>query len=93
MLGICSTVLGAQDKLCSLEYELFAAVRALVAENSARIQKTAALLAESDVYLSLATVAEKNRYVKPHIDSGDEIDIKDGRHPVVEQFCRDYKYN
>ena len=84
-----STILGASDKLCSLEYELFSAVRSLVAENSARIQKTAALLAESDVYLSLATVAAKNRYVKPEIDSGDEIDIKDGRHPVVEQFCRD----
>ena len=84
-----SVILGASDKLCSLEYELFAAVRSLVAENSARIQKTAALLAESDVYLSLATVAAKNRYVKPEINSSDEIEIKDGRHPVVEQFCRD----
>ena len=84
-----STILGASDKLSSLEYELFCEIRNKVAENSQRIQKTAALLAKTDVYLSLATVAAKNRYVKPEINSSDEIDIKDGRHPVVEQFCRD----
>ena len=84
-----STVLGASDKLCSLEYELFCDIRNKVAENSQRIQKTASLLAKTDVYLSLATVAAKNRYIKPEINSSDGIDIKDGRHPVVEQFCRD----
>ena len=82
-------VLGASDKLCSLEYELFCDIRATVADNSVRIQKTAALLAETDVYYSLATVAAKNRYVRPEITSGDEIDIRDGRHPVVEQFVKD----
>ena len=82
-------VLGASDKLCSLEYELFCDVRATVADNSVRIQKTAALLAETDVYYSLATVAAKNRYVRPEITSSDEIDIRDGRHPVVEQFVKD----
>ena len=82
-------VLGASDKLCSLEYELFCDIRATVADNSVRIQKTAALLAETDVYYSLATVAAKNRYVRPEIASNDEIDIRDGRHPVVEQFVKD----
>ena len=82
-------VLGASDKLCSLEYELFCDIRATVAENSVRIQKTASLLAETDAYYSLATVAAKNRYVRPEITSTDEITIKDGRHPVVEQFVKD----
>ena len=82
-------VLGASDKLCSLEYELFCDIRATVADNSTRIQKTAALLAETDVYYSLATVAAKNRYVRPEITSNDEIDLRDGRHPVVEQFVKD----
>ncbi len=82
-------VLGASDKLCSLEYELFCEIRATVADNSTRIQKTAALLSETDVYYSLATVAAKNRYVRPEITSSDEIDVRDGRHPVVEQFVKD----
>ncbi len=84
-----ATILGAADKICALEYELFQAVRAFVAEQSARIQKTAALLAELDVYLSLATVASKNKYVCPEVDQSDVIEIKDGRHPVVEQFVKD----
>ena len=83
------TILGAADKICALEYELFQEVRNFVSEQSARIQKTAALLAEVDVYLSLATVASKNRYVRPEIDQSDVIEIKDGRHPVVEQFVKD----
>ena len=82
-------VLGASDKLCSLEYELFCDVRSTVADNSVRIQKTASLLAETDAYYSLATVAAKNRYVRPDIEATDEIVIKDGRHPVVEQFVKD----
>ncbi len=82
-------ILGATDKLCSLEYDLFCEVRSYVAENSERIQKTAGLIAQVDAYLSLANAAAKNRYVKPEVDSSDEIIIKDGRHPVVEQFVKD----
>lgn len=82
-------VLGASDKLCSLEYDIFCGIRAIVAENSSRIQKAAALLAEIDVYFSLATVAAKNRYVRPVVNATDDIIIKDGRHPVVEQFVKD----
>ena len=84
-----ATVLGAADRICALEYELFQGVRNFVAEQSARIQRTAALLAELDAYLSLATVASKNKYVRPEIDQSDVIEIKDGRHPVVEQFVKD----
>ncbi|MBQ3014329.1 MAG: DNA mismatch repair protein MutS, partial [Clostridia bacterium] len=84
-----STILGAKDRSVALEYELFQQVRTFVAEQSVRIQKTAALLAELDVYRSLAVVATKNKYVRPEITQGDEIIIKDGRHPVVEQFVKD----
>ncbi len=83
------TILGASDKICALEYELFQKIRNFVSEQSSRIQKTAALLATLDAYLSLATVAAKNKYVRPEVDSGDVIEIKDGRHPVVEQFVKD----
>ncbi len=82
-------VLGASDKLCALEYDIFCSIRAAVAENSTRIQNVASLLAQIDAYYSLATVAAKNRYVRPYIDNTDEITIKDGRHPVVEQFVKD----
>jgi len=82
-------ILGAGDRLCTLEYELFQQVRVFVAANSVRLQRTAALLAELDAYLSLATVASKNKYVRPEITQSEVIDIKDGRHPVVEQFVKD----
>ncbi len=84
-----ATILGATDKICSLEYEIFQQIRSVVAENSERIQETAAFLSLVDVYLSLATVASKNKYVCPEIDLSDIITIKEGRHPVVEQFVKD----
>ena len=84
-----ATVLGAADKVCALEYEVFQQIRNYVAEQSSRIQKTAALLAEIDSYLSLATVACKNKFIRPEVDQTDVIRIKDGRHPVVEQFVKD----
>ncbi len=78
-----ATILGAEDKVCSLEYELFQQVRARVAENSERIRKAAELMSLVDVYLSLATVASKNKYTCPEVDPGEVITIKEGRHPVV----------
>ncbi len=84
-----STILTASDKLTSLEYDAFQKIRADIASKSARIQKIAALLATIDCYYSLATVAARNRYVKPEVDISDVIYIKDGRHPVVEQFVKD----
>lgn len=84
-----ATILGAKDKLCALEYEIFNRVRGFVADRSERIQKTAALLAEADVYRSLASVAARNQYVRPEVAEDDRISIKDGRHPVVEKFVKD----
>ena len=84
-----ATVLGSEDKINSLEYEIFTRVREFVAENSDRVLGTANLLATLDAYFSLATVAAKNRYVRPEVDNSDIIDIRDGRHPVVEQFVKD----
>ena len=84
-----ATILGAEDKAHALEYELFQEVRGKVADESERIQKVAVLLAKLDAYLSFADVAARNKYVCPEVDGGDEIRIKDGRHPVVEQFVKD----
>ena len=84
-----STILGAADKLRSLEYELFVGIRETVGEASDRIRTSAAALAATDVYVALADVAVQNGYVCPFVDGGDVVDIKDGRHPVVEQFVRD----
>ena len=83
------TILGAADKVCTLEYNLFQEIRERIANESERIRKTANLVATIDVYNSLATVAIKNNYIKPEIDDSNVIDIKDGRHPVVEQFVKD----
>ena len=84
-----STILGAKDKLCAIEYELFCDIRNYVSKNSHRVQKVAAIMAQLDVYYSLATVAAKNDYVRPEVNGLDKIYIKDGRHPVVEQFVKD----
>ncbi len=83
------TILGAEDKLHSLEYDLFQQIRGTVAAAGERLQATAAHLAELDVYLSLATVASVNRYVRPTVDMSDTVMIREGRHPVVEQFVKD----
>lgn len=83
-------VLGAEEKIAVLEKEIFAAVRKAVAAHGARVQKTARLLGELDVYAALAEVASKNDYVRPVLTGGDEIYIRQGRHPVVEQQCRPF---
>ena len=84
-----ATILGAKDKLCALEYELFNHVRDFVAQREARVRRTATLLSEVDVFQSLAAVASRYQYVRPDITDGDTITIKDGRHPVVERFVKD----
>lgn len=81
-------VLGAKEKLCTLEYELFQQLREFIASNLHRVQKTAVILSKLDVYVSLADVAKKNNYVCPEVDNSDIIDIKDGRHPVVEKYMK-----
>lgn len=77
-------ILGAEDKLFSLEYELFNQIRERITEEVVRIQNTAKQIATIDVFTSLAFVAEHNNYIKPKINEKGLIDIKDGRHPVVE---------
>ncbi len=84
-----ATILGANDKLAAMEYSIFQQIREYLAENSARIQQSASMLAKLDVYISLATVAAKNRYVCPELAIDGRIDIKNGRHPVVEKFISD----
>ena len=79
-------ILGAEDKLYALEYELFSNVRDKVGQEVIRIQRTAKAIAGLDVFASLALVAERNHYVRPKVNEGGIIDIKGGRHPVVEQM-------
>ena len=82
-------ILGAEDKLFSLEYSLFCQVRDSVANEVLRIQKTARAIAGIDVLASLSSVATRNNYVKPNVNEKGIIDIKNGRHPVVEKMMRD----
>ncbi len=79
-------ILGAEDKLAGLEYELFALLREKVAGEVSRIQKTAKAVAKLDVLCSLAYVAEQNHYCRPKLNERGTIDIKKGRHPVVEKM-------
>ena len=79
-------ILGAEEKIFKLEYDLFLEIRSKVAEQTQKIQKTAELVAILDVLLSLKEVAEKFNYVRPQVDLNDEITIEDGRHPVIENI-------
>lgn len=79
-------ILGAEEKLFSLEYDLFAMIRDQIGAEVRRIQDTAKALAKIDVYTSLAFVAERNHYVRPNINTKGILSIKGGRHPVVEQM-------
>ena len=80
------TILGAEDKLYALEYEIYCEVREQIAAQVERIQMTAKAIAQVDVLASLALIAERNNYVRPKINEQGVIDIKDGRHPVVEKM-------
>ena len=87
-----STVLGARDRRCALEYELFCEIRDYLAKRVDRIRNTAGLLGELDVYLSLARVASHNNYVCPVVDDSTTLSITEGRHPVVERFNTDHYF-
>ena len=80
------TILNAEDKLTTLEYDLFCKIRESIAMEVERIQRTAKAIAKLDVYASLSLVSERNHYVRPKLNEKGVIDIKDGRHPVVEQM-------
>ena len=77
-------VLGAEEKLVELEYQLFQQLRTVVAEQGQRIQHTAEALATLDVLLSLAEVGHRRDYVVPRMDDSDVLEIREGRHPVIE---------
>jgi len=79
-------MLGASEHIKSLEYQLFSSIREEVSKSIHRVQKTAYALAKLDVYCSLAEVAQRYNYTMPEVDYSDVIEIKDGRHPVVERF-------
>lgn len=83
-----SKVLGAQERIAGLEFEIFNKVRLFVSDNLARIQKTAGAIALVDVLASLAEVALKNDYVRPRVTTDGRLVIKDGRHPVIEDLRR-----
>ena len=79
-------ILGAEDKLFNLEYQLFVEVREAIAAQIIRIQQTAKAIAAVDVFCSLALVSERNNFVRPSINTKGIINIKNGRHPVVEKM-------
>ena len=79
-------IMGAEDRLYTLEYELFAQVRESIAAEVSRIQTTARAVAQTDVLASLAQVAYSNNYVRPGINAKGIIEIMDGRHPVIEKM-------
>ncbi|MGN1171569.1 MAG: DNA mismatch repair protein MutS [Lachnospiraceae bacterium] len=81
-------ILNAEDKLCTLEYDAFCRIRDTIAGQIQRIQCTAKAVARLDVFASLSIVAEHNHYVRPKLNEKGIIDIKDGRHPVVEQMIQ-----
>ncbi len=81
-------ILGAEDKLFSLEYDLFCDIRDKVGAEAGRIQKTAKALAGVDVFCSLSLAATRNNYIKPKINEKGVIHIKNGRHPVVELMLK-----
>ncbi len=79
-------ILGSEEKLINLEYDLFLQIRTKIAEQIQRIQKTALVISTLDVLCSFATVAEDSNYVKPQVNNFGVIDIKGGRHPVIEKM-------
>ena len=85
-------ILGAKEKLVDVEYELFCKIREEVAQQVIRIQKTASIISILDVLSSFATVAVNNKYVKPEITQDGVIDIKNGRHAVVEKALKNEQF-
>lgn len=83
---LADTILGAEDKLNALEYETFVEIRETLAAELLRVQKTAGAIAHLDVFAALSVVAQQNHYVRPDINEEGVIDIKEGRHPVVEKM-------
>ena len=84
-----NSILTASDRVVALEYELFTQLRQEISEASGRVLKTAAAVAEADALASLAAVASRNNYCRPDVDESGVIEIREGRHPVVERVLKD----
>ena len=84
-----NSILTASDRVVALEYELFQALREEVSAAAERIQASAAAVAEIDALVSLAVVAVRNNYCRPEVDESGVLEIREGRHPVVEQVLKD----
>ncbi len=82
-------VLGAEERRVEMELEIFEKIREKIASNNQRIKETAGLIAQIDVLAGLAEAAETNNYVCPEVNDGLGIDIREGRHPVIEQSVKD----
>ena len=82
-------ILTASERVVALEYELFTQLRNTISGQAQRIQKTAAVLAELDALASFAAVAVRNNYCRPEVDESGVIEIREGRHPVVERVLKD----
>lgn len=78
--------MGAEEKVINLEYNAFCEIREKIEKQILRVQKSASIIATLDVLASLATVADDMNYVMPIVDNSGMIDIKDGRHPVIEKY-------
>ncbi|MBN1457945.1 MAG: DNA mismatch repair protein MutS, partial [Armatimonadetes bacterium] len=87
-----SKVLGAEERMLAMEEQLFQELRAKVAGEAGRVQRTSDIVAQADVLASLAEVAGRNGYVRPEITEGDEIEIRAGRHPVVERALTEERF-
>lgn len=85
-------ILNAEEKIKNLEYEIFVNIRNAIYKNIDRIQKVANTIANIDVFVSMATVAHQNNYVKPSINTEDRLDINNGRHPVIENIIGDENF-
>lgn len=85
-------VLGAQEKICQLEYQIFERIRRQLAEATPRLQRTAWAVANLDVLCALAEAADRYDYVRPEVDEGDAVIIRDGRHPVLEQMALEERF-
>lgn len=80
------TILGAEEKVVELEYQLFLDIKEKIASQVSRIKDTASSIAEVDTICALAEIADRESYCMPEVNAGGEIEIKDGRHPVVEKM-------
>ena len=79
-------ILGSEEKLIDLEYKTFLEIRVKISNEIKRIQKSAEIISTLDVLVSFAKVAEDSNYVEPLVDNSGEVDIKEGRHPVIEKM-------